>query len=120
MTGRSPRSGPVRTLGAVPGDRAVPERGRSRRGPDRRQLARPPACWADGELSEFPAEKGTAMTLGLLRVGPARVEVTRRVRRGAVIWSWATTTDHKVIGNLYFVTSMAFFLLGGVLALAMR
>ena len=31
-----------------------------------------------------------------------------------------TTTDHKVIGNLYFVTSMVFFLFGGVLALAIR
>ena len=31
-----------------------------------------------------------------------------------------TTTDHKVIGNLYFVTSMMFFLFGGVLALAIR
>jgi cytochrome c oxidase subunit 1 len=33
---------------------------------------------------------------------------------------WATTTDHKVIGNLYLTTSFGFFLLGGVLALLMR
>ena len=39
---------------------------------------------------------------------------------GTVSWKWITTTDHKVIGNLYFVTSMAFFLLGGVLALGIR
>ncbi|MGB8384999.1 MAG: cbb3-type cytochrome c oxidase subunit I, partial [Dermatophilaceae bacterium] len=31
-----------------------------------------------------------------------------------------TTTDHKVIGNLYFVTSFVFFLLGGLMALVMR
>ena len=31
-----------------------------------------------------------------------------------------TTTDHKVIGNLYFVTSFVFFLLGGVMALLIR
>ena len=31
-----------------------------------------------------------------------------------------TTTDHKVIGNLYFVTSMVFFMFGGVLALLIR
>ena len=31
-----------------------------------------------------------------------------------------TTTDHKVIGNLYFVTSLMFFAFGGVLALAIR
>jgi len=28
-----------------------------------------------------------------------------------------TTTDHKVIGNLYFITSFIFFMFGGVLAL---
>ena len=39
---------------------------------------------------------------------------------GEVVWRWMTTTDHKVIGNLYFVTSMGFFMFGGVLALAMR
>lgn len=26
---------------------------------------------------------------------------------------WLTSTDHKVIGNLYLVTSFIFFLLGG-------
>jgi cytochrome c oxidase subunit 1 len=31
-----------------------------------------------------------------------------------------TTTDHKVIGNLYLVTSFLFFLFGGVLALIIR
>ena len=31
-----------------------------------------------------------------------------------------TTTDHKVIGNLYFVTSLGFFFFAGVLALAIR
>ncbi|MCC2593440.1 cytochrome c oxidase subunit I [Tessaracoccus sp. OS52] len=33
---------------------------------------------------------------------------------------YLTTTDHKVIGNMYFVTAMAFFMFGGVLALAIR
>ncbi|WP_299520469.1 cytochrome c oxidase subunit I [uncultured Serinicoccus sp.] len=31
-----------------------------------------------------------------------------------------TTTDHKVIGNLYFVTTMAWFILGGLMALLIR
>ncbi|MDQ3592643.1 MAG: cbb3-type cytochrome c oxidase subunit I, partial [Actinomycetota bacterium] len=31
-----------------------------------------------------------------------------------------STTDHKVIGNLYFVTSFVFFLLAGVMALMIR
>ncbi len=35
-------------------------------------------------------------------------------------WSWIATTDHKRIGNLYFVTSFAFFLFGGILAVGMR
>jgi cytochrome c oxidase subunit 1 len=34
--------------------------------------------------------------------------------------SWLTTVDHKRIGILYIVTSLAFFLAGGVLALVMR
>ena len=33
---------------------------------------------------------------------------------------WITTTDHKRIGILYIVTSLAFFLAGGVLALIIR
>lgn len=31
-----------------------------------------------------------------------------------------TTTDHKVIGNLYFVTSFAWFALGGLMAMVIR
>src|SRR4051794_7748002 len=44
----------------------------------------------------------------------------RRRRIGTRIWSVMVTTDHKVIGRLYFVTSMGFFLLGGALALVVR
>ncbi|MFF5482966.1 hypothetical protein ACFY5C_37445, partial [Streptomyces sp. NPDC012935] len=33
---------------------------------------------------------------------------------------WLTTTDHKTIGTLYLVTSFAFFVIGGVMALFMR
>jgi cytochrome c oxidase subunit I len=36
------------------------------------------------------------------------------------VTSWLTTTDHKRIGILYIVTSLAFFGAGGVLALIMR
>jgi cytochrome c oxidase subunit 1 len=39
--------------------------------------------------------------------------------RGRVA-SWVTTTDHKRIGVLYIVTSLAFFVAGGLLALLMR
>ena len=37
-----------------------------------------------------------------------------------MIYRVLTTTDHKVIGNLYFATTFGFFLLGGVLALLIR
>ncbi|MYX32770.1 MULTISPECIES: cytochrome c oxidase subunit I [unclassified Streptomyces] len=49
----------------------------------------------------------------------APVLVSRR-RPGRVVVSWLTTTDHKVIGNLYMATSFGFFLVAGVLALVMR
>lgn len=39
---------------------------------------------------------------------------------GRTIVKWMTTTDHKVIGNLYFITSFGFFLFGGLLALLIR
>src|SRR5919199_3504118 len=39
---------------------------------------------------------------------------------GTISWKWMVTTDHKVIGNLYFITTMLFFFLGGVLALGIR
>src|SRR5579859_8285068 len=39
---------------------------------------------------------------------------------GSRIWGVMTTVDHKVIGLLYLTTSMFFFLVGGVEALAIR
>ncbi|MGW1625882.1 cbb3-type cytochrome c oxidase subunit I, partial [Streptomyces sp. NPDC002172] len=44
----------------------------------------------------------------------------RRKQPGNVVIKWLTTTDHKTIGTLYLVTSFAFFLIGGVMALLMR
>ncbi|MFD5162940.1 cytochrome ubiquinol oxidase subunit I, partial [Streptomyces hawaiiensis] len=41
-------------------------------------------------------------------------------RRGMRHLKWLTTTDHKTIGTLYLVTSFAFFVIGGVMALLMR
>ncbi|MDF3146039.1 MULTISPECIES: cytochrome c oxidase subunit I [unclassified Streptomyces] len=55
------------------------------------------------------------------RTEPARATLPRpRGRLGRALLRWATTTDHKVIGNLYMTTAFGFFLLGGVLALLMR
>ncbi|WP_203569174.1 aa3-type cytochrome oxidase subunit I [Aestuariimicrobium ganziense] len=41
-------------------------------------------------------------------------------RLGALVWDYMTTTDHKKIGTLYFITSLAFFAFGGLLALGIR
>ena len=43
-----------------------------------------------------------------------------RPRPGQTFYSWITTTDHKKIGNLYFITSFVFFLLAGAMALMIR
>ncbi|WP_367040401.1 cytochrome c oxidase subunit I [Streptomyces sp. Je 1-332] len=39
---------------------------------------------------------------------------------GRVLVDWLTTTDHKKIGHLYLITSFAFFLIAGLMALMMR
>ncbi|WP_433413503.1 aa3-type cytochrome oxidase subunit I [Microtetraspora malaysiensis] len=44
----------------------------------------------------------------------------RPYTKGSVVAKWLSTTDHKVIGNLYLITSFVFFLIGGVMALVMR
>ncbi len=41
-------------------------------------------------------------------------------RKGRTGVKWLASTDHKVIGNLYFISSFAFFLIGGVMALLIR
>ncbi|MDQ1625416.1 MAG: cytochrome c oxidase subunit, partial [Actinomycetota bacterium] len=41
-------------------------------------------------------------------------------RKGNVVVRWMTTTDHKVIGQLYLMTSFVFFLIGGLMAMIMR
>ena len=50
---------------------------------------------------------------------PTRVVHPRRPP-GSTFVKVITTTDHKVIGNLYFATSFVFFLLGGAMALVIR
>lgn len=45
---------------------------------------------------------------------------TEPSRKGLLIVKWLTTTDHKVIGHLYLITSFIWFLIGGVMALFMR
>jgi cytochrome c oxidase subunit 1 len=40
--------------------------------------------------------------------------------RGSLLSQLLRTTDHKMIGRMYLVTSLAFFAIGGVMALLMR
>jgi cytochrome c oxidase subunit 1 len=54
---------------------------------------------------------------------PTSILVEQKARRrspGQTVIRWVTTTDHKVIGNLYFITSFIFFMIGGLLALLIR
>ncbi|MEV8070699.1 cytochrome c oxidase subunit I [Streptomyces sp. NPDC085995] len=51
---------------------------------------------------------------------PQRTARPPRGRTGETIRDYLTTTDHKKIGHLYLVTSFAFFLAAGVMALLMR
>jgi len=44
----------------------------------------------------------------------------RSSRRGLAVVNWLTTTDHKLFGQLYLITSFGFFLLAGIMALLMR
>ncbi|MFG1956625.1 cytochrome c oxidase subunit I [Nonomuraea sp. NPDC049028] len=48
------------------------------------------------------------------------IEQVRRRRTGKIIVSWLSTTDHKVIGYLYLITSFGFFLVAGIMAMVIR
>ncbi|MGV9374346.1 aa3-type cytochrome oxidase subunit I [Nonomuraea sp. NPDC003707] len=48
------------------------------------------------------------------------IEQVRRRRTGTVLASWLSTTDHKVIGYLYLITSFGFFLVAGLMAMVIR
>ncbi len=39
---------------------------------------------------------------------------------GQTVVKWVTSTDHKIIGQLYLITSFAYFLIAGLLALGIR
>jgi cytochrome c oxidase subunit 1 len=51
---------------------------------------------------------------------PQTVGVTRPVSKGNIVVKWLTSTDHKVIGHMYNITAILYFLLGGVMALIIR
>jgi cytochrome c oxidase subunit 1 len=44
----------------------------------------------------------------------------RRARKGSIMADWLSSTDHKVIGHLYLITSFGFFMVAGLMAMIMR
>ncbi|QIK61865.1 cytochrome c oxidase subunit I [Leucobacter viscericola] len=42
------------------------------------------------------------------------------MKKGNIIVSWLTSTDHKVIGYMYLISSFVWFLIGGLMALLIR
>jgi cytochrome c oxidase subunit I len=51
---------------------------------------------------------------------PAPVAAPGSYRKGSVLADWLSSTDHKIIGHLYLITSFGFFLAGGIMAMIMR
>ena len=48
------------------------------------------------------------------------VVVMRRPNLGRTLVKWLTSTDHKVIGNLYLITSFTYFVIAGEMAMVNR
>jgi cytochrome c oxidase subunit I len=44
----------------------------------------------------------------------------RTERKGSILAGWLSSTDHKIIGHLYLITSFIFFLIAGIMALVIR
>ena len=51
--------------------------------------------------------------------GPSR-SVVRKKSPGAMVVSWITSTDHKVIGYMYLILATLWFFIAGAMALAIR
>ena len=59
-------------------------------------------------------------TPGLGDFGPRTVSYVPKKSFGKAVVNWITSTDHKVIGYMYLITSMMWFFIAGLMALAMR
>src|SRR5258708_9353838 len=51
---------------------------------------------------------------------PATIAAPRPYRKGSIVAEWLSSTDHKIIGHLYLITSFGFFMAGGAMAMVMR
>jgi cytochrome c oxidase subunit 1 len=52
--------------------------------------------------------------------GPRLVSNAPKKSFGKAVVNWMTSTDHKVIGYMYLITSVMWFFIAGLMALAMR
>ena len=50
----------------------------------------------------------------------AVARAARTERKGSVLAGWLSSTDHKIIGHMYLITSFVFFLVAGIMALLIR
>ncbi|GAB3693141.1 cytochrome c oxidase subunit I [Saccharopolyspora sp. ID03-671] len=60
------------------------------------------------------------MTTVASQPAPTRLSPNRKMAKGSFLARMFRTTDHKQIGILYLVTSMAFFMVGGLMAMLIR
>jgi cytochrome c oxidase subunit I len=51
---------------------------------------------------------------------PVEVGSSQGYRKGSILADWLSSTDHKIIGHRYLITSFGFFLAGGIMAMIMR
>ncbi|HEX3962513.1 MAG TPA: cytochrome c oxidase subunit I [Trebonia sp.] len=58
--------------------------------------------------------------MATLRQPPAAGVTPRTQRKGSIVAVWLSSTDHKIIGHMYLITSFVFFLLAGIMALLIR
>ena len=73
-----------------------------------------------GRVRGLAGRAGSRPGRGRLMATTTAPQTGAYVSRRSTLLEWITTTDHKKIGVMYIVTSFAFFMLGGLLALGIR
>ena len=63
---------------------------------------------------------GCQVTFAEGQAQPGPVAAPGGYRKGSVLADWLSTTDHKIIGHLYLITSFGFFMIAGLMAMIMR
>ena len=65
-------------------------------------------------------QRGCQVTGSQQQARPRSAAVPGGYRKGSLLTDWLSTTDHKIIGHLYLITSFGFFLAAGLMAMVMR